>query len=114
VEGSPTLAVESRTILFVSGRKDAAEIKIKNTGTGRLDWVIGDISYSGRVKDVDWLSFSAIDGSIGAGEAATITATVDRTGLPKFGFYGAVIPILSNGGDKSIKLFMWNPLFSKK
>ena len=86
------------------------QITIRNTGTGTLAWSTGDIQYSGTGG---WLSVSPQSGSLGAGEQATITATVDSDAVPRFMFYRATLPIVSNAGVKSVTIMMWNPLFRR-
>jgi len=106
----PVLAVD-KVFYFVRRTEDTVQIQIRNTGTGTLLWSIGDIEYKGRGSG--WLTFEPSTGSVAAGEEATVTATVDRNAVPRFGLYRATVPITSNGGSKKITIVMWNPLFRR-
>jgi len=109
-EGTPVLAVD-KNFYSVGLRENSFSITVRNSGTGTLLWSIGDIEYKGRGSG--WLSFEPSSGSVAAGEEATVTATVDRNAVPRFGLYRATVPITSNGGSKKITIVMWNPLFRR-
>lgn len=104
-EGSPTLAVDAH-VVFVKRNQMSAEIKIANSGSGTLEWRVGDINYSKTTTE--WINLDSSSGSMEAGVENTVTITVDRDDLQTFGLYLATIPIVSNGGNKSIKILLLN------
>ena len=109
-EGTPVLALEN-SFVWVGGRTTSAETTLSNSGTGTLTWSVGEIQYSGQVSG--WLSVEPASGSLGPAQSAVVICRVDRSKVRRFGLYRAAVPIVSNGGTKTITVVMWNPLFGR-
>ena len=98
VPAIPTLSVSTQSVdlgLF----DDSQTFRIRNTGTGTLEWTLD--------PSEDWLTVDPTSGSTTT-EADEITIFVDRSGLPPGGYRGA-IGIVSNDGDASITVDMSVP-----
>lgn len=109
-ELKPVLAVD-KTVFFAGSGINSISISISNTGTGTLTWSTGNIQYRGLASG--WLSINPQSGSLGQGQRATITATIDRNAVRLFGIYSATFSITSNGGNRNITILMWKPLFRR-
>ncbi|UCG51329.1 MAG: BACON domain-containing protein [Candidatus Latescibacterota bacterium] len=88
----PTLYVNPLTLDF--GTTDVTEsFVIGNTAGGSLVWDV--------TETIPWLDATPTSGAGGA----TITVTVDRTGLAP-GNYNGLIQVTSNGGNETVTAFM--------
>lgn len=93
---SPQLTVTPTSIDFGASVENA-QLVIKNTGTGVLNWTAS--------KNVNWLLFSTTLGSCTPGNPSTLTIYLDKSGLAANNYEGTVI-IGSNGGNQSIEIKM--------
>lgn len=88
----PVLSVTEARVNFGS-TKEAYLLKVSNSGTGELDWVIA--------SDSEWITLST-DRGIGL---SLIKISVLRTNL-EYGHYSGIVKILSNGGETTIVIYM--------
>lgn len=80
------------------------DFTITNSGTGTLNWNIDPNDFP------EWLNIAPVAGEVqGALEVDTVTITVSRIGLAPGG-YSAMIPVTSNGGNKTLEVTMQVPL----
>ncbi|MCD6170288.1 MAG: carboxypeptidase regulatory-like domain-containing protein [Candidatus Latescibacteria bacterium] len=89
----PVLDVSPEGLNF---RKDQNSLTliVTNSGTGTLEWSVGDYP--------DWISVSPSAGTTRR-ERDQVTVTVDRSKLPS-GTYSGSLTVRSNGGDKQISI----------
>jgi len=88
----PTLHVRPANLDF--GISDVTQtLEVLNIGGGELYW--------GLVESIPWLSAAPGGGT----NDATVTVTVDRTGLAP-GVYSGSIDVTSNGGNETIMVYM--------
>jgi hypothetical protein len=73
---------------------DTLPLAISNAGDGQLDWEI--------VSTESWLSVVPASGS----GAASLTVSVDRTGLEDFQSFGGQLQISSTGGDDFVSVLL--------
>lgn len=71
----------------ISGNETQANLVIKNTGRGALDWHFEE--------DIPWLKFSRQEGTVHGGLAETVVVTADRSNLPP-GTYEEQLLLMSN------------------
>jgi hypothetical protein len=82
---------------------------ISNAGTGTLVWQLGAVQY--QQQQQGWITAVSPQAGEASGDSNTmITITVDSASLKQGGLYGATIPVLSNGGNKNVFLYIWIPL----
>ncbi|MDZ4857625.1 MAG: VWA domain-containing protein [Candidatus Hydrogenedentes bacterium] len=79
------------------------DFTITNTGTGTLNWNIDPADFP------LWLSMTPVAGDVQGAQIDTVTITVSRALLSAGGF-SALIPVTSNGGNKTIEVTMQVPL----
>ena len=97
-------------ILFLKKEDVQKTFTISNAGTGTLVWQLGAVKY--QQQQQGWITaVSPLAGEASSDDAATITVAVDISSLKLSGLYGATIPVLSNGGNKNVFLYVWIPLF---
>jgi len=95
-------------ILFLKKSDAQKTFTISNRGTGTLLWQLGTVKY--HQQQQGWITSVSPQAGETAGDAATITVTVDSSSLKQAGLYGATIPVLSTGGNKNVLLYIWIPL----
>lgn len=93
---SPQLTVIPTTLDF-GNTSENAQVKIKNTGYGILNW-------NASTND-SWILFSSNTGSATSGNPSTLTVTLDKSALAT-GSYEGNIMIGSNGGNQNISVKM--------
>lgn len=78
--------------------------KIKNTGTGTLNW--------STLETESWITnISPSSGSLASGIETTVTVTVSRTGLTDESYKG-LIDVSSNGGNQEVVVYMDMPVYA--
>lgn len=93
---APQLTV-SPPIMDYGKSQSTANILVKNSGTGSLNWTL--------TKTDSWILTDATSGSVLAGSPSTITVSVDRTGKAVNNYSGSVT-INSNGGSQTVIIKM--------
>ena len=97
---NPILAVSPGALTF-GATQTQATLEIDNAGGGLLD--VGTITDT-TVSPEDWLTVVAGPGN-GETDVASLTVTVDRTGLAD-GVYQGNVAIQSNGGSRDVPVTM--------
>ena len=92
---SPELSVFPKSLNF-GATETELKLQLRNTGGGELE-------VTGITADESWLTVN--DSSF-----LDISVQVDRTGLQEGSFFGSVSITTSNGGDRTIPVFMQNRL----
>ncbi|MDO8488533.1 MAG: putative Ig domain-containing protein [Candidatus Omnitrophota bacterium] len=78
--------------------------KIKNTGTGTLNW--------SALETKSWITnITPSSGSLASGSETTVTVTVLRSGLTE-GNYKGLIRLTSNGGNQDLTVYMDMPIYT--
>ncbi|MCD6220236.1 DUF11 domain-containing protein [Candidatus Calescamantes bacterium] len=75
---------------------------ITNTGSGALNWNIGEVVYH---QGNGWITSVIPNSGTTTTETDTVTVTINRQGLDA-GAYTATIPVSSNGGNQNISVQM--------
>ena len=99
-------------ILFLKKEDVLKTFNISNAGSGTLIWQLGPIKY--QQQQQDWLKSVAPLSGEATTDIDTITVNVDSSSLRQGGLYGATIPVLSNGGNKNVFVYVWMPLLQFK
>jgi hypothetical protein len=95
-------------ILFLK-KSDVQKIfTISNTGTGTLVWQLGAVKY--QQEKQGWITGVFPLSGETTTEAATISVNADTSLLKQGGLYGATIPVISNGGNRNVFIYIWVPL----
>ena len=92
---TPQLSVSTGALGF-GETATSQTFTINNAGTGELSWSIA--------KTDDWITVTPTGGST-TSETDSITVSIDRTGLSP-GLYGTTLQINSNGGSKTVEVYM--------
>jgi hypothetical protein len=95
VPPAPSLVVSPSSLVFGSV-STSTTFTVSNSGSGPLSWTASD--------NAAWLTLSPVSGTLD-GSAATVTATVNRTGVAT-GAYSGTISVSSNGGSSTIGVTM--------
>ena len=95
-------------ILLLKKEDVLKTFNISNAGTGTLVWQLGPIKY--QQQQQDWIKSVAPLSGEATTDIDTITVNVDSLSLRQGGLYGATIPVLSNGGNKNVFVYVWMPL----
>jgi hypothetical protein len=95
-------------IVFLKKTDVQKTFTISNRGTGTLFWQLGAVKY--QQQQQGWITSVSPQSGETAGDAATITITVDSSSLKQSGLYGATIPVLSSGGNRNVLIYIWIPL----
>jgi phage-related protein len=98
VPTEPVILVEPLSLDFDSTQSELT-VDITNSGTGSVAYELAE--------DADWLTLSEVSGSVTT-DTATITFTVDRSGLAP-GDYSTDVSVTSNGGDETVSVDMVVP-----
>ena len=95
VPGSPALSVSPDTLNFGTSTT-VKTFTVSNNGGGTLTWT------GAENPDKSWItSVSPTSGSLSSGASATVTVTIDRSGLNQ-GDYSGTISLTSNGGSADV------------
>lgn len=90
---TPVIDVDPGSLYLsgAAGEAHTADLTITNTGSAELTWEVSD--------DATWLSSDPTDGTVAAGETATLTVTADSTDLGD-GTHEATIVVSGNAAKQ--------------
>jgi hypothetical protein len=97
-------------ILFLNKTDVQKTFTISNAGTGTLVWQLGAVKY--HQQQQGWITSVSPQAGETTTEPVTITINADSSkfGQGDRGLFGATIPVLSNGGNKNVFIYVWIPL----